>query len=807
VLELSLKRGGIRRLISENESFNDPIELKEAYRLSYVMYWLRGFQRRNLLQLQEKMSQNGFSKKMRKTVTISFAKFKLACAIRPKYKQFFVWVFKEYLTPDRQEIFKEIRELALEDPPNRSEYYIRSMLDSKTQGAHFKECDLRLLAYFNEEDTDYWLPLSAFPLVEVDKEPKLKYAFLPYDLGDGGLVKTLREKVFNYLMKLDVPEILVPPSDVLFKIGNQKYNDAGVPRYDYERPTTFDSMFKYQRFLTQPLTPREVWLPGKAIKHNNTFFQNICRQFLRKDPTYPSEDVLETYSRIKDRLKPMLRFDISAFGIQYLREYLAIGASVIQEMYPSSQLDEQASILTEILSRVSVEMPDGTFVYPPRGIGLGYYEDLKTIVMLAILDDYDPVSVFGDQGLLPESSFMAIPTLIEHFFSIKFEKIEGVCSEPKYQTRWCGQSMSPERIKLTSRFMEPLIGGFFSRYHWERKLALLGVYNETPDLYRRSEKRICFMYGVIHGYEFFAGESFSSFENCGISSTRPTLNGYIKSWRVEHKMAPYSSQLFDVSYQTPFRTSLKKVYPTKIARAFQKERRAIYKSSPLIDNSVYLYVNPRLRYNKKDRPIHPGLPAWADLLYLSNYGLTTGSFTYGMSSEDIRAAAERQHLSSDPFRARATGGYSIRTPWRTSRGPSEEWLFVAEFLSTLDLRYLHYVKRNDLRQNESMMEDPLYQKDNLINFLVEKEASKRKRPSVESIPSSDSLVARILQDIPRKIAKGQLNDLSQLASLVRKEVGDIQEATVLDVSDHGQIEEEADDFYTQFIGDLEFSQL
>jgi len=739
----------------KNDSFN-------MQQLAQVQYWVRGFQRRNWYQLRDHMLQNNFSKEFIEAIFQSWVKFKLLSAIRPKWKSFFVWVFKHYLVPEKQERFEYIREVCLEEDASYRHEYERQMKAD--------DCDKRIIEYFIREEVIFWIPICIFPLVEINGKEKMFYCFKDYNIDDG-VLKWLREKVTNYIYNLQIEELFVPPSDILFKVGNQNYNDEGVVRKDYERPSTsFDSSFLYQRFLAQPLKPREVWLPGKSIKNNNLFWMNICRQIISRDPVYPSADLEVLHSRVKDKLKDVLRFDISGFGFQYLREYLDVGISCIQELYPCSDIDEQADITRSIFDRVKVQLEDGSFVYPPRGIGLGYYEDLKTLVMLAILSDYDPVSVYGDQGLIKQDNLEGILKLGELNFELKFDKIEVCGTRDVVQIKWAGIRMKPDSFLKPKQFLEPMLGAFFSRYHWERKLGLLGISREYPKLYKRYELKIAFMYETIFGYEFHHGDTFAHFENCGVLAGVPITEGYSRKYVVESKKAPYSSNLFDITYQTPFRMSSQKAYPTKLSREFQIQRKKLYRSTIYTDNVCYQYSNPRLEYNKKDKIFPKVLPEWADFLYLANHGLTSGSLTYGLDESELKLAPIRQVFSQNPLRARAEGGYKINTIWRSSRGASEEWILAANFLCEAMGRSLPYVRRNDLCQHPSMMADPMYYNDNLISYINEDFSKrKRKRSLVETASAySDSIQRRILQDLPHKLGKGLIDNLAGFVNLVEQ---------------------------------------
>jgi hypothetical protein len=398
----------------ESLSYDDNLESR--FFVQHYCFLIRGLQRRNWVQVETKLTKMKCPRKLLSVLKASWTMFKVMRALRPRQSKNLVYIMKNFCTLEGQKIFDDCYEQYVEQPYETTiNFYQNRGYDSRY---------FRLAEYFYNEEDEWVIPMTLFPRINFEKS-KMHLAFEPYELGPE-LVKEAHDRIFKYLMKLDVKRIFMPKADVLQKHGNQKYNDGGIVRYDYERPTiSFDSSFKYQRFLTQPLTPREVWLPGKAIKQNNVFFMQLHRQFLKADPVYPSPDSEVNHERIKKYLKDgFLKFDISGFGFQYLRELLKIGNRCIQELYPCTTLDEQCEIFERILDNVKVEMPDGTFKYPQRGIGLGYYEDLKTIVMLALLDHLDPISVYGDQGLLPPFALSFAEDLQKFQFIMNWEKID-----------------------------------------------------------------------------------------------------------------------------------------------------------------------------------------------------------------------------------------------------------------------------------------------------------------------------------------------------------------------------------------------
>jgi len=255
---------------------------------------------------------------------------------------------------------------------------------------------IRCLYYL---DPELWIPVTVFPRLSFEAESKMDLAFIPLSLTDDDLSK-FRRIVINFIRSLDLRSIYIPTPELILKVTSARYNDGGTVRRDYELPhSPLNSGFLYQKFNPKPLQPREVWLPDKATKINNQFWMMIGRQILKSVPYYPDDDPEVTHEAIKSKLVWAFGyFDLPGYGFQYPREYLVIISEVIARFFSNPDIFEFATIFKKICSSVRVQLPDGTFKFPPRGIGLGYYEDLKTIGIMALLHykGIEPISVYGD---------------------------------------------------------------------------------------------------------------------------------------------------------------------------------------------------------------------------------------------------------------------------------------------------------------------------------------------------------------------------------------------------------------------------
>jgi hypothetical protein len=719
--------------------------------LRQVSYWLRGFGYRHWRQLHENMQKNKFDLNFIKHIKLSFFKFKFARMLTPEASKNLIWIWKNCLDLNGQKFYNDSYDNVMDIGVDKW-YYYTAKWDPKYT---------RLEEYFRNIDMSLWLPMNAFPLIQFKKD-RMYLSELPKPEFDE---KELYEKLFSFLTRIELTELFIPPPDILFKIGNQLYNDNGVPTKDYNRATKYDSNFLYQEFMAQPLQPRQVWLPGKKIKHNNIFWMIVGRQFLSRLPAYPSTDPEKLFERFKGKWLDVSRFDISGFGFQFPREYLIILTRVIRELYPCTPLEMMGEELENLFNKVSVDMPNGEVKHPPRGTGLGYYEDLKTLVMMALLDQYQPISVYGDQGIMDTTmGLMAMFELQRWGFVFKdddkFITYSSTGTSP-YQIKWAGYQIDANSIRKSKDIINPLIGALFLEQHWERKNSLMSFAKENKDIYAKYEKRIIRAYELYHGSEFYRGELTNSFEDgVGISlKAKPTF-GFKKDYKMKDFRVPYSDTFFEVPFATPFKRRNAKIWPKGIGKEFSIQRQRIFKSSPFIDSSVYYYSNPRIEYNNVYRADTRMLPEWAEFLYIFMHNSSSGSFTHNLTPEKLDNAIQNYQHSPDPIRALKQGGYRILDFYHRKSIPSEEWLRIVERLKTVERRQLDYIQRADIPTSIQWAEDPMYYTEDLYRpFKKAKITSKTNQP----VSHDRKAVANLLKSkLAKNVGTGVIQSLPDL---------------------------------------------
>jgi hypothetical protein len=567
------------------------------------------------------------------------------------------------------------------------------------------------IPYLEDIDPRLWVPVSAFPLWEADTESKMPLAMLPPP-GQPE-IDYVRSKVKDFLRKYAPAKLNLPSSLALKKVGTKKFNDGGTARKDSEKPeNSYTSGFLYQRFTTKHGSAREVWLPGKHIKDNNSWWFIVIDALLKQVP-YSAllKEPEEVYDQVRQHLKMFgkfvpfkkgnpnvsnkLYFDVSGFGIQFPREYLVTALEEICSYYEEdSLLSEMSAIASKIFSEIDVEMPGGVHLQPPRGIGLGYYENLKSLIVMAIIDSCEPISVFGDQAILKRNneSMACVSDLIALGFQFtKNEKFQAL--GPSF--KWVGMHFTPVGAVEPRVVWTDIMGAFSKEFHFERKAALSGI--ELPKEYDHIWKRVAFQYECAFGAEFDRGSAFNHPAQGGVYPHAVLLEGYSRYWAPMRLKEPSMKWGSDLLKNVPFGTG-----PSAAdARKFQRKRLNAFKKQKLIDSDYYYYLHPLVLDNKKRKPnmtaFARSMPIWADIRSLVLDGTTTGKVVSGLEGEELLAAPYRQRFARDPFYTRATGGYSIATKWRFEHGASEEDTAVAIVCDFAERNEGRYTIRKDWR--------------------------------------------------------------------------------------------------------------
>jgi hypothetical protein len=565
-----------------------------------------------------------------------------------------------------------------------------------------------------------WLvPTSALPWYESEKEESKTETLtsIPYDATNE---PEFRTRVTLFLKRYAPKKLFLPSIHACLRVGMQRYNDGGETRRDSELPkNSWNSGFLLQEFMTGPLTPREVWLPGRTIKANNSFWFSITDQICRACPwfAYNYSTVEELYNSIKVHLEGNLSFfDVSGYGLQYPRPLLRIIVEEIRSLYyDAPRLVEQADYLLNLLESVEVQLPSGRFIHPPeRGIGLGYYEALKTIGVLAILMHLKPISIYGDQGFLPSQPEKSITSLsnfkrydggsygprreLETFgFYFKDSEKAPEVTFAQYGIPWSGTIMSKEKLTLKKSLLPQLFGALSGEFHWERKNALRSII--FPREMEYMWNYIAFQYELVFGWEFTPGDSMGHPDNAGVNPLATRVVGFDLLRYVDSLEPPkhsFESQMSLSIYPT------RNPIPASEAKKFSIKRKKTYLTTKNIPNSYSLEaINPRIRLNNNIRPElsneAKSTPFWQAARLLLMDGVHTGTITCGLTNEKARRALSSHSLAPNPFEAKATGGYSIETLHYHPSGPPEELVELMDCIEAAHEDQGVYTFRRDMQ--------------------------------------------------------------------------------------------------------------
>jgi len=690
-------------------------------------------------------------------VIMTWSQLKIIADSFHEMHKYCVLFFKRCLLPDGLDYYEDIMDKTMILVYTRL-YSTRSQDSTYSSLEEIK--DDPFFQVMEAIPVELWIPTSCAPVWDIESSNKMRLAF---EDGPPDHIVEEFKSLFKVFMKKYAPKrIFVPPTGVDYKVGTRKYNDGGVVKDDSERPEfSYSSAFLYQEFITRPNQKREVWLPGKAIKCNNSWI-TMFTQGISRCVKYSALDVevMDIYESIKDKIRGgKIYFDISGYGFQYPREYLKVMVQVYNEFYIDDTLREHSEIFYKILENVNIQMPDGTFKYPQRGIGLGYYENLKTLGVWAIIDKFNPITAYGDQAILPftrENLFFINELKKFRFIFLKEEKKRKLV---RTVFKWAGSVIRPEGFHTPREVWTDLLGSFSKQYHWERKNAVKGI--TLPTEYEHIWKRFSSVYERVHGYEFYAGESLSHPDNMGVNPTAPVQEGYLKDWKVAMLPVPGLDFKNSILQSIPF-TGTPKMGE---AKTFQILRKKVWRKSIPSNTLFRNFVHPKIQMNKTHSPVMSrvarSVPMWADIRMFLFNGATTGKIVSGLSSEGVLAAPYRQRFARDVYHARATGGYEITTHHRGFYGADSDLELLSECVvaaqDNIDSTYCNRVDSH-FEQDWTKPDEPLPYTPPMVRgttnpYLAEFEKvllSMREKPSPKEITFDEEYVDpdQLLEELP-----------------------------------------------------------
>jgi len=548
---------------------------------------------------------------------------------------------------------------------------------------------------------ELWIPVTAFPLWE-ERADKFKYGL--EDAPNDAAFEYFKTRFDTFFDKIAPKELNVIPGGICASYSQRRYNDAGVSRRDCEKPQTdFNSSFLLKEVMTKNLSPREIYLPGWSLKVVNNWWMRTVKLLTRNIPWWVMDlqgfEVVEKRARHNMKLSDILYyFDLPGFGLQYPRGHLKYMAKAIAKKYRHPVIDEMTDLLCTHLDRYEVQISDGTFIKPPRGIGLGYFENLKALGVAAVLDELGLESFFGDQGLIQRhpmrnlnfAGFLTKPR--------RGGKADEMISPPLL---WSGVTLEdPRGVREPRCVWTSLFGALNGEFHWERKQALAAI--GLHPLLESQWKIISYTYERLFGYEFYAGDSMAHPSNLGVNQSAQPRVGILRDYRVRDLRDPgrkiVDTYVHDARWQKP--------YSRSDAKRFSIRRKKVYKHCKPMDTTVYNYAFPLYKEHKSKKPEMDFLakvtPSWMEERMIIHDRRFTGKIVSGLNYDEQIDAILRFRYSRDPFFTRATGGYEILTQYRGSRAISDEVVQLTELLKECSENEHITVIRQDLLRSAGL---------------------------------------------------------------------------------------------------------
>jgi hypothetical protein len=575
-----------------------------------------------------------------------------------------------------------------------------------------------------KSSTDELPHLAGFPLFVEKKESKMYLTQL--ELPSVEKIESFRRLARIFLRKYAPQSLYVPNPMQEVKHGHSKYYDGDEIRIDDERPSnSWSGPFLMQRFMTGPLVHREVWLPHKAYKCNSTWWHIFTNPILNNvEDVCANESSKEFVYSVCERFRPCRKIDLKGFGIQFPREYAIVLMEEISEMFPSLEVKEHMDIAKRLFSNMSVKEEDGTYVYPKRGLGLGYYTNLMTLAVRIILQDCYIIKMFNDDMLIDENDFeKAISYLEFYLFMINLEK-----TGKRWQTNAYLGGVLILSQEMTCQFFSSwtsqIAAIFNKRYHWERKQLMFSFLSEWKPY-------TSFHYEKIFGYEFFSSECMNHPDNLGVNSLQYPVEGYYKHYDLARKKSPLGDDSLNINSVLNFATE--GVSPS-VAKDFHNKRKNLFKYETIKDVNFMKAVNPdvELLHTKSATTYvdSKSTPMWSEIrdIYFNLH--TSRKFTHGEMPSKANKALRDNKYARDPYLAFATGGSRVTTPWYIDRPPKEEEIDLAHLVSRCgdDTQYRHVHKRGTEASNQEYIEDwecvddPDIEADNYLSLEPENQA-------------------------------------------------------------------------------------
>jgi len=551
-------------------------------------------------------------------------------------------------------------------PEQRAHIYdqkLRKHVDPELESLPLYQAELRSVDRNGRKMRTRDMPsINAFPDFDLQKESKMYLTQL--DKPTEEMIASVKERVRQVLKSFGPRSVNLPDRESAFKFGPSYYSDGHVTKSDFERPEFgWSSSWDYQKFKTDPRTEREVWLPNKMYKNCSSWWHFALEPIIDKIPyVVGNNTITEVRKDLFKRFVPCRKIDLKGFGLQFPQEYILACQDIFLEYYPDAEALDYRQLTEALFKKMSIKMGDLEYVKPKRGVGLGYFGNVMTLVVYAILQGCGVVKMFNDDILVDKNLFeKALKELTDHALVINEKKTGGEWIKSAY---FAGTLMTN---KGSLRFYEAqgeYAAIFNKRYHYERKSMI----NSLP---WPSRWLASYHYERLFGYELQKCEAFLHPEMLGLDPSAPITQGYVRGGILRKYMTPPQPE------DDTFRALWIATMPWKEKhdkKDFNKQRKQLKsKIHSIYYTEVDEYLNPRIeeRGLKRASPdFHLGnyqFPRWADLRHLIGHGVTSGRVTHGNYPRRTAYHMLNYLHSKSPIESWITGGYEIvsffyRTP-------------------------------------------------------------------------------------------------------------------------------------------------
>jgi len=671
-------KGGITPILGGNVK-TEEIELIHEPHIIEGARLLRGFSYRELNKFKDSLKKELICSNCSTSLLKVAAYFKMHICEHPHTYKFCMYVFKNMLSLEGQELYDYYPEYRAEIFNNlnseREEYLSHPLYElyeieklCETKEAHSRKMYTREMPHS-----------SCFPSYKLNKKSKMFLTQLEPPTQD--IVQEFKELVRKLVRQYGPRSIDIPAPEAVTSLGPSLYSDGHVPRPDYEKPVnTWKYSWTLQRFKTSPLTEREVWLPPKSYKICSSWWHFLAEPINSRIPYVVCNDTMtDLRKKLHSRFKPCIKIDLKGFGLQYPHEYIIATMEVLEEIYPSQDVSEYKQLCEKLFSIMSIKGEDDKFIKPKRGVGLGYFANLMTLGVAAILQDMNVISMFSDDILIDAERYNEALHNLRYFKFILNEAktgkywhkapfFAGVCMTPKGSIRY-GEAQA-EKAAIHNK-----------RYHYERKNCFLSCNWDKPWLMAYHMER-------LYGYEIQRGEAFLHPNVLGLNpqASKPVgwvKGGILKEYKTPKPQGDETLRRF-WSIKFPWKNPHEK-------KEFHRIRKDAKKYKNVIHYTEYdEYLNPdiepisRVAIEKPDFFLGKyQLPRWADLQLMLGRNETTGRTTMGRYPKLAARGLLDNLLSRDPIGSWVAGGYNIISPFAREPGLNPDNQLLYEMLRTV----------------------------------------------------------------------------------------------------------------------------